>query len=423
MTDLLQKCYDFQEADMVKAAGLYPLFRAMEGSVGSSVVYQGRRVVMTGSNNYLGLTNDPRVKQAAKDAIDRFGTGCTGSRALNGNSVLHDELEIALADFVGKESGLAFTTGFLTNLGVISCMAEEGDYILSDGENHASIIAGCKGSKATVVPYRHNDMLDLENKLKELPADSGKLIVTDGVFSMTGEIVNLPELVAVKKKFTNAYLYLDDAHGLGVLGNNGRGTADHFGLTDEVDLIMGTFSKSFASLGGFVAGKHKVVDYIRHQSRAFIFSAAMPPSAAAAAFKALEIMRSDKKIFDRLWKNVTYIRNGFDKIGLAYVPSETPIISIFVGDEGKAFQLVKTLFEKNVFATPVLFPAVPFGHAMIRTSYMASHTEEDLDEVLDVFAEIASEFGILRSQVEIPKEFSNRGTTWNFDSILTPTEA
>ncbi|MBI4223581.1 MAG: pyridoxal phosphate-dependent aminotransferase family protein, partial [Deltaproteobacteria bacterium] len=274
MADIFKKCSEYLEPKIVKEAGLYPFFRPINASRGSTVTYNGKPVVMIGSNNYLGLTHDPLTKKKAKAAIDRFGTGCTGSRFLNGNTILHDQLEEKLAAFVQKEAALVFTTGFLTNLGTIGCLAEPQDTILSDAENHASIIDGCRLSKAKIKTYRHNNMNDLKNKIGGVPDESGCLIVTDGVFSMTGDIVNLPELIAVKKKYPQARLFLDDAHGLGVLGPGGAGTSAHFGLTDEVDLIMGTFSKSFASIGGFLAGSLDVVEYVKHKARSFIFSAA-----------------------------------------------------------------------------------------------------------------------------------------------------
>lgn len=416
--DLFKKCEDFAElADSVRATGLYPFFKPMEGSSGSHVVYNGRRVLMTGSNNYLGLTDDPRVKEAVKEALERFGTAATGSRLLNGNSVLHDQLEQEFSRFLGKEAALVFSTGFLTNLGALSCLAEEGDFILSDAENHGSIIAGCKGSSAKTLTYRHNDMQDLERVLKGLPEEATKWIVSDGVFSMTGEMVNLPGLVAVKKSFPNSYLYIDDAHGIGVLGDHGRGTCDYFGLSHEVDLIMGTFSKAFASLGGVLTGPRKVIDYLRHHSRAFIFSAAMPPSSVAAVLKVLEIIQTEQELFDRLWQNVRYIRQGFQKMNLSYIESKTPILSIFVGDEGKTMQVVKALFDRDVFATPVMFPAVPYGQAIIRTSYMPSHTREDLDHLLKAMEEVAQRFGLLRDKV---KGSGRAASYWNVDAILQP---
>ncbi|MBI4208380.1 MAG: aminotransferase class I/II-fold pyridoxal phosphate-dependent enzyme [Deltaproteobacteria bacterium] len=420
--DLFQKCYDFEAADMGRAIGVYPFFKSMEHCFGPQAIYNGRRVIVICSNDYLGLTNDSRVKQAAKQATDRLGTGCTGSRLLNGNTIIHDQLEREFADFLGKEDALVFSTGFLTNYGVISCLAEKGSFIISDTENHGSIVAGCRGSRATTVKYHHNDMSDLKKVLGELPQDSAKLIVTDGVFSMSGDIVDLNELITIKKQFPGTYLYLDDAHGIGVLGDQGRGTANYFGLTEGVDLIMATLSKSFASIGGIVTGPRKIIDYIRHHSQGFILSAAIPPASAAAALKALEIMKTEPQIFDRLWQNTSYIHDGFRRLGLSYIESKMPIISIFVGDEGKAVQLVKALFERDVFATPVLYPAVPYGQAVIRTSFTASHTTEDLDKVLKAFGEVAPEFGILKSQTEVPKKFVHRARAWNFDALFNSKE-
>ncbi|MDO8527941.1 MAG: pyridoxal phosphate-dependent aminotransferase family protein [Deltaproteobacteria bacterium] len=417
MADIFQKCLDFPDAKFVKASGLYPFFKPIASSSGSTVHYNGKPVVMIGSNNYLGLTHDKRVMQKAKEAIENFGTGCTGSRFLNGNTVLHDDLEQKLSRFIGKEETLVFPTGFLTNLGTIGCLAGPGDIILSDTENHASIIEGCRLSKATVITYRHNDMKDLEARLKEIPSDKACLIVTDGVFSMTGEILNLPELIKVKKRFPQVRLFLDDAHGLGVLGKKGEGTAGHFGLTKEVDLIMGTFSKSFASIGGFLAGPPDVVDYVRHKARSFMFSAAMPPASVATVLACLEILEAEPERLAKLKENIAIILKGFKKIGLAFLPSETPIISIFVGDEGKAFQLVKDLFENGIFTTPVCYPAVPFGQALLRTSYMATHTQAELNKVIEVFARLAPQYGILQNQVVIPKELIQQTATYNFAAL------
>lgn len=414
---IVRRAENFQDANMIKAANLYSFFLPMEGSEGTLVRYEGKDLIMTGSNNYLGLTHDPRVKAAAKAAIDKFGTGCTGSRFLNGNSVLHNELEQRLAKFVGKENGLVMTTGFLTNYSSINTIVEEGDYILSDAENHASIIAGCKSSRATTITFKHNDVSDLRKKLGELPADAAKLIVADGVFSMTGEIVDLPGIVAVKREFKNVMIMLDDAHALGVLGNQGRGTADHFGLTDEVDFITVTFSKSFASLGGFIAGPDRLIDYIRHKARGFIFSAALPPSATATALKVLDILESDESVLASLRANVKFMREGFEEMGLPVFPSETPIISVKVGDEGKALMMVKALQAAGVFSTPVLFPAVPFGNAMIRTSYMASHSRPELEKVLAVWSKLAHKFGIIVEKGTVVKTEETGKSGYGFETL------
>ena len=417
--DIFQKCFDYEEAKFVKASGLYPFFKPIDTSLGSTVTYEGRKVVMIGSNNYLGLTHDPFVKKRAKEAIERFGTGCTGSRFLNGNTVLHDLLEEKLARLVGKEEALVFATGFLTNLGSIACLVGPEETIFSDAENHASIIEGCRLSKAKVIPYRHNDPFDLQKKLSDHPQNTGALLITDGVFSMTGDIVHLPQLISVKKLYPKLRLMIDDAHGLGVLGKRGEGTAGHFGLTEDVDLIMGTFSKSFASIGGFLAGPSDVIDYVRHKARSFMFSAAMPPASAATVLACLELLEKKPERLERLRKNVAYITRGFEEIGLSFIPSETPIVSVFIGDEGQAFHLVKDLFENGVFATPVVYPAVPFGQAIIRTSYMATHTKKELDFVLEVFKKLSPKYGILKSKMEIPRELINKTETYNFKTLTS----
>ena len=395
--DVFRKCTDYRESKMVKASGLYPFFHRIEESCGSTVVCDGKKLVMTGSNNYLGLTHDPRVKEAAIEAIMRFGTSCTGSRFLNGNLAIHEELEKRLAAFVGKQASLVFTTGFLTNLGAIGCITNDGELILSDADNHASIAAGCMIAKGRTVIYKHNDPADCAIKMKENANGAGAVIITDGVFSMSGTIADLPGLVKVKGDRPGTRIYIDDAHGLGVIGRQGRGTADHFGLTEEVDLIMGTFSKSFASIGGFVAAEEEVIEFIRHKARSFMFSASMPAAAAATILKCLDIIESEPERFERLKRNVEKMLGGFRQMGLKTLPSETPIISIFIGEELKTLKLAMELFEKGVFATPAVYPAVPYGQALIRTSYMATHTDEDLDFVLNVFSDLAPKYGLARS--------------------------
>jgi len=393
--DLFDKCYRFTRADEARAQGYYPYFKAIQSGAGSSVIIDGRKFVMIGSNNYLGLTQDPRVKQAAIDALERFGSGCTGSRYLNGTLTLHEELEEKLANFVGKESALVFSTGFQTNQGTISAIVGKDDIIFSDRANHASIIDGCRLTFGKVVRYKHNDMQDLERQLSKNGSDSsGHLIVTDGVFSMEGDIVKLPEMVKAAKKY-HARIMVDDAHSCGVLGKTGRGTGEHFGMTDDIDLIMGTFSKSFASIGGFIAGERKVIDYIKHHARSFIFSASMPPSAVATVSKAVDILIAEPERLERLWKNTRKMKQGLTEMGYDTGLSETPIIPIIIGDDMKTFYFWKLLYENGIFANPVISPAVEPGRQLIRTSYMATHTDAELDYVLETFYKVGKQSGVI----------------------------
>lgn len=394
--DLFEKCYKFTRADEAKAQGYYPYFKAIQSGAGSTVIIDGKKFIMIGSNNYLGLTQDPRVKQAAIDALDRFGSGCTGSRYLNGTLTLHEELEEKLANFVHKEAALVFSTGFQTNQGTISTVVSKDDLILSDRANHASIIDGCRLAFGKIVRYKHNDMRDLERQLNNHGNNTGgKLIVSDGVFSMEGEIVKLPELSKLAQKH-HARVMIDDAHSFGVLGKTGRGTGEHFGMENEIDLIMGTFSKSFASIGGFIAGEKKVINYIKHHARAFIFSASMPPSAVATVSKAVDILISEPERLDQLWKNTHKMKKGFDEMGFNTGFSETPIIPIIIGDDMKTFYFWKLLFENGIFTNPVISPAVEAGHQLLRTSYMATHTDEELDHVLETFHKLAKQFGLIQ---------------------------
>jgi 8-amino-7-oxononanoate synthase len=395
--DLFEKCYAFQDARMLQQAGVYPFFRALEGAAGPRVVSDGKERVMVGSNNYLGLTQHPRVIEAAQKALAKYGTGCTGSRFLNGNTDLHEELEAELAKYLQRESVLVYATGFMANLGSISSLVGRKDIIFSDRENHASIVEGQSAALGETIKYKHNDMGELERVLREYEHVPGKLIVFDGVFSMTGRIVNLPEIVRLAKKY-GARTYCDDAHALGVLGAAGRGTPDHFGLNDEVDLVMGTFSKSFASLGGFVAGKKDIIHYIKHKSRAFMFSASLPPASAATVLECTKIIQEEPQIVERLWKNARKMKAGFEALGFDTMGTQTPVIPVLIGDDLKAFMFVKRLYELGVFATPVVSPAVPKGYALIRTSYMSTHEDRDLDFVLDVFAQVGREFGIINPQ-------------------------
>jgi 8-amino-7-oxononanoate synthase len=394
MSDLFDKCRNFEDARRIQAAGIYPFFRPIESTSGSTVVTHGKRRVMIGSNNYLGLTHDPRVQEAAKNAIEKYGTGCTGSRFLNGNLALHEELEIRLARYLGKEACLVFATGFLSNLGALSALVGRGDVIYSDRENHASIIEGNRAAMGETVKFRHNDMADLERVL-QLTRNKyqGALIVADGVFSMSGDIFNFPEALKLAEKY-GCRIYIDDAHALGVLGSKGQGTEHHFGLAGEADVVMGTFSKSFASIGGFIAADEQVIHYIKHKSRPFIFSAAMPPAAAATVIECLNIVEKEPEHLENLWKNARFMNRELSLLGYNTLNSRTPIIPLLIGDDMTAFTFTQKLYEHGVFATPVVSPAVPEGCALIRTSYMAIHNEDDLNYVLEVLNKLGKEFGI-----------------------------
>lgn len=395
--ELFQKCFDFTKADEIKELGLYPYFRPVEENEGPVVMLEGRQVVMAGSNNYLGLTADIRVKTAAKDAIDRYGTGCSGSRYLTGTIKLHIELEERLASFLGYEDVLLFSTGYQTALGVISALVQKGDYVISDKENHACIIGGCllaKGGFAEFVRYKHNDMEDLERVLQRLPKDAGKLIVTDGVFSVSGELVNLPQMLEVAGKY-GARVMVDDAHATGVVGIGGRGTASHYGVTSKTDLTMGTFSKTFASLGGFVAGPERVLNYLKHHSPALIFSASPTPASVASALKALEILEEEPWRIDHLLANAEKMRNGFIQMGFQVIKSKSGIVPVVLGDTDKTLIFWRKLYDKGVFVNAFIPPGVPPNLAMLRTSYMATHKDEHLDQILNVFHEVGMELGII----------------------------
>ncbi len=381
--DLFDKCHEFTKAQEVIDSGLYPFFHALESRQDTVVRMEGHRVIMIGSNNYLGLTSHPEVIEAAHKALEQYGTGCSGSRYLNGTLVLHMELEQELAAFLHKDACLSFSTGFQSNLGIISAIAGRSDVILCDKENHASIYDACRLSFAALRRYRHNDMEELENLLAEVPDDKGKLIVTDGVFSMGGDIANLPKIVELAQKY-GARVMVDDAHGLGVIGKNGRGTAEHFGLEDDVDIIMGTFSKSLASLGGYMAASEKVIGYVKHHSRPFIFSASIPPANAAAALAALRILKREPQRVAALSSAADHMRDGIRKSGIPFHETKTPIIPILTHDDTRTFLICRQLFDAGVYVNPVISPAVPQGQAMIRTSYMATHTPDLLDEAIDI---------------------------------------
>ena len=393
MMDIFEKAYNYTVANDFKEAGLYPYFLAMEGNEGSEAIYQGRRIIMCGSNNYLGLTIHPKVREAAMNAVERFGTSCTGSRFLNGTLEMHLELEQQLAEYVGKEAALVFSTGMQVNLGTVSAVVGKGDVVILDKDDHASIVDGARLSWGDIKRFRHNDLDDLERVLNLAGPEKKKLIVVDGLFSMEGDIAPLPEIVPLLKKY-NARLMVDDAHGIGVLGR-GRGTAAHFGMTDDVDLIMGTFSKSFASLGGFIAGDKVVVDFIQHTARSLIFSASIPPSNAAAALAALKIMREEPERVDRLTEIGKKMRQGFSELGFDIGNSETPVIPIIIGDDVKTFMFWRALLDAGVYVNAIISPATPPGRQLLRTSYMAIHTDDQLERVLETFAQVGKEFGVI----------------------------
>lgn len=391
--DIFMKCGEFTKADEAREAGLYPYFKPLTNNEGTEAVIGDHHLIMIGSNNYLGLTVHPKVRQAAADAIEHFGTSCTGSRFLNGTLELHLELERRLAEWVEREAALVFSTGYQVNVGTISAIVGRGDYVITDKEDHASIIDGCRLSYGTMKRYPHNDLEALDRVLASLPEDAGKLVVVDGLFSMGGDIAPLPDLIPVCKKY-EARLMVDDAHSVGVLGG-GRGTAADFGITDGVDLVMGTFSKSFASLGGFIAGDAGVVDYIQHHARSLIFSASIPPANAAAAMAALEIMQDEPERIQRLVDIGAFMRERYRELGFNIGASQSPIIPIIIGDDDKTLRFWKALFDAGVYTNPVLSPAVPPGLQLLRTSYMATHTDEQLDRVLATFAEVGKALDVI----------------------------
>ncbi|WP_337751360.1 serine palmitoyltransferase, partial [Coprobacter fastidiosus] len=378
-----------------KALGVYPYFREIESDQDTEVIINGKKVLMFGSNSYLGLTNHPKIKEAAIAAIKKYGTGCAGSRFLNGTLDIHVELEKRLARFVGKEEAIIYSTGFQVNLGVISCLTGREDYIIWDELDHASIIEGRRLSFSTQLKFKHNDMASLEKVLKSCPEDKVKLIVVDGVFSMEGDVANLPEIVALAKKY-NAAIYVDEAHGIGVFGRQGRGTCDHFGVAQDVDLIMGTFSKSFASLGGFVATDSITANYLRHNSRSYIFSASITPASTAAVSAALDIMESEPERIEHLWEMTHYALDGFRNMGCEIGNTSTPIIPLFIRDNNKTFRITRELFDEGVFVNPVVSPAVPSDSTLIRFSLMATHTKEQLDFALDKIQKCFKRYDLLK---------------------------
>ncbi len=391
--DLFEKCFKFTTAYELQKIGMYPYFRVIQSAQGPEVIMNGKKMIMIGSNNYLGLTNHPKVKEAAINAIKKYGTGCAGSRFLNGTLDIHVELEEKLAWFMRKEAALIFSTGFQVNLGVIASLIGKDDVVIIDKMDHASIVDGCRLSFGEVKRYKHNEIEDLERVLRECE-DKTKLVVVDGVFSMEGDIVKLPEVYQVCQKY-GARLMVDDAHGIGVLGNTGRGTAEHFELEKEVDLIMGTYSKSLASIGGFIAGHRDVINYIKHFGRAFIFSASPPPASVAAVSAAIDIIVNEPERREKLWKNTHKMLKGFKELGFNIGVAETPIIPVIVGEDELAFKFVMMLQEEGIFANVAVSPAVPPGKALIRTSYMATHTDEHLDRVLEAFNKVGKALGVI----------------------------
>ncbi len=391
--DIFEKCYNFTYAKEFIASGYYPYFIAMQGNEGSEAIFQGRRMIMCGSNNYLGLTTHPKVRQAAIEAIERYGTSCTGSRFLNGTLELHEQLEHELATWVGKEAALVFSTGMQVNLGTISSLVSRCDVVILDRDDHASIVDGARLGWGKVKRFQHNNAEDLARILDGLPESEGRLVVVDGLFSMEGDIAPLPEITKVCKQY-GARLMVDDAHALGILGG-GRGTAAHFGLTDEVDLIMGTFSKSLASVGGYIAGDEDVIHYIKHHARSLIFSASIPPANAATALAALHVMQEEPERVTRVNEIGDFMRKSYKQLGFNTGNSVSPIIPIFIGDDRRAAVIWKALFDAGVYVNMVISPAVPEGKQLLRTSYMATHTDEQLTKVLDMFNTVGKQVGII----------------------------
>ncbi|MFQ6083786.1 MAG: aminotransferase class I/II-fold pyridoxal phosphate-dependent enzyme [Candidatus Aminicenantia bacterium] len=391
---LFEKCWNFTRAKEAQETGLYPYFTPIEAVKGNQVKVDGKEMIMVGSNNYLGLLDHPKVKQMAQQAIERYGVATCGSRFLNGTLDLHVELERRLAKFMKKEAALTFSTGFQTNLGIISTLVGKNDVVIIDRAVHASIIDSARLSFGRVYKYKHNDVEDLERVLQNLPEKYGKLIVVDGVFSMEGDLANLPEIIRIAKNY-GVQIMVDDAHGIGVLGEKGRGTAEHFNVLDEVDVIMGTFSKSFASLGGFVVAKEEVITYIKHFARSLIFSASITPASAATALATLGIIETEPERRKRLWKITAKMKKGFQEMGYDTGPTETPIIPVIIGEDGPTFMLWKLLREEGIFANPIISPAVPPGKALIRTSYTATHTDEELDAVLNAFEKCGKMVGVI----------------------------
>jgi 8-amino-7-oxononanoate synthase len=393
--DIFDKCYNFTRAEEAMSMGIYPYFTPIQEVRKNKVKVDGKEMIMVGSNNYLGLIDDPRVMKAAEEALERYGVATCGSRFLNGTLDIHVELEERLAKFMKREAALTFSTGFQTNQGIISTLVGRGDAVVTDRMVHASIIDACRLSYGEIYKFKHNDMADMERIISSLDKDIGKLIVIDGVFSMEGDLANLPAIVKIAKKY-GARIMVDDAHGIGVMGKNGRGTAEHFGVEDDIDIVMGTFSKSFASLGGFVAADKKVISYIKHFARALIFSASITPASVATVLASLKIIETEPERRERLWKITKKMKSGFQAMGYDTGQTETQIIPVIIGDDELAFMLWKLLREDGIFTNPVIYPAVPKGQSLIRTSYSANHSDEELDAVLASFEKCGKKIGIIK---------------------------
>jgi len=394
--DLFEKVRSYTIAKEAMSRGIYPYFQPLQNSEGVTATFEGREVIMLGSNNYLGLTTHPKVRQAAMDAIAKYGTSCTGSRFLNGTLELHHELERRLARFMGTEAALTFTTGYQVNVGTISALVGRGDYVIIDKDDHASIVDGCLMCFGEMKRFSHNDVSSLEKVLSRLPEDAGKLVVVDGVYSMGGDIAPLPDIVAICKKY-GARIMVDDAHGIGVTGPMGRGTAAHFGLLDQVDITMGTFSKSFASVGGFIAGNADVIHYIQHHARSLIFSASLPPANAATVLACLDIIEANPQIVDQLWANANYMRAHLIEMGFDVGQSNTPIIPIIIRDDLRTVLAWRALADAGVYTNPVLPPGVPANMSLLRTSYTATHTRAHLDRALEIFADVADRLDLIKA--------------------------
>lgn len=396
MADIFEKCKNYKDAKIAMRMGIYGYFQPIESAQGPEVVLGGKTYIMAGSNNYLGLANDPEMKKAALEAVQKYGTGVAGSRLLNGNTKIADALEEKLAKFKRKEAGLLFATGYQMNLGVVSCLVKKGDYAIVDKLDHASILDGIKMSEGEMVRFKHNDMADLERVLAKLPTEAGKLIIVDGVFSMEGDICPLPDIVKIGKKY-GARIMVDDAHATGIIGKTGRGTCEHFGLENgEVDLIVGTCSKTFATVGGFVVGDADIIHYMRHNARSQIFSASMPPSCIASITKALELIENDTSRRDNLFRLTAKLKKGLEDLGYDLGTSTTPILPVHVGSNENCFKMWRALHEIGIFANPVVSPAVPPGHALIRITLMATHTDEHVQKIIDAFAQAGRAVGVIK---------------------------